>query len=169
METRGEGGDGLDAAALMDRIRRGMEERRQRGELYEDEAADAVEPWLERRAVAGAEQHPSWMDAVEDWDLEPECELSSHRRRLGGVIVTLKRILVRPFVKWLQDWVEANFLRQRRTNRALLQLVGDLAARNRRLDARVARLEARCRDLDAGSGQQGQDLPSGTAPRPDVG
>jgi hypothetical protein len=149
----------LDVRAQMDSIRRGIEDRRQSGPLYEDE----VEPMVRKRlraALEGTEgkgQFPEDLfDDDETWNVEAVCELRSHRPRLGKFLVGLKKTFVRPFVKWLLEWAEVNFDRQRRLNEGCVTLLHQVASELARLESKNSRLEIKLREIESGGGRSRQ-------------
>lgn len=75
----------------------------------------------------------------EEWHLDPDIRLSSHRRLLGPVMLFCKRTLLLPLTRWLYEYTAANFRRQERVNRLLFACVEELAIENTRLRQLVAR------------------------------
>jgi hypothetical protein len=82
---------------------------------------------------------PEILGAEQEWEPDPDLQLSSHRPRTGRVILFAKRRLVLPLVRWLFEYSQENFRRQQRINRVLMACVEELAIENVRLR----------RDLDA--------------------
>jgi hypothetical protein len=70
-----------------------------------------------------------------DWRLNPNLKLSSHRQRLGPIILFVKRRVILPMTRWLFEYSQDNFRRQDRINRILLACVEELAVENARLRA----------------------------------
>lgn len=69
----------------------------------------------------------------DEWRLTPALNLSTHRPRLGGVILFAKRRVLLPVVRWLYEYVAVNFRRQQRVNDVLFACVEALALENARL------------------------------------
>jgi hypothetical protein len=76
---------------------------------------------------------PELLSDEEEWTLEPNLRLSSHRRLLGPVILFAKRRLLLPLTRWLFEYTQTNFRRQQYFNRILIACVEELAIENARL------------------------------------
>ncbi len=95
----------------------------------------------------------------QEWDLEPHLRISSHRKG-GGLIVGAKRLMM-PLVRWILDYSQRNFMRQRRLNQALIATLETVAARNHTLELEVERLRQRLDEAPApGSSEDASARPS---------
>jgi hypothetical protein len=76
---------------------------------------------------------PELLAEGDDWALDPNLKLSSHRAAAGGAILFVKRRLLVPLTRWLFEYSQVNFRRQQRLNRILLACIEELAVENARL------------------------------------
>jgi hypothetical protein len=90
-----------------------------------------------RRAVVGrnldALMLPELLSDDAEWELEPNLRFSSHRPIAGRAVLFAKQRLLMPLVRWLFEYGQANFKRQRDLNRILLACIEELAIENARL------------------------------------
>ena len=84
---------------------------------------------------------PELIDVDEDWDLQLPLRFETHRRTTGGVILFVKKHLLRPLMHWLYGYSLENFRRQRRVNRLLFASVEELAIENAKLKKSIAELQ----------------------------
>jgi hypothetical protein len=141
--------DRVGVPALMDTIEGGAGSKlrarlvRSGASGYQDpEIFDRVRAVLQRAADErdpAALLLPDILGSDEEWALDPNLRLSSHRRRSGGAILFAKRRILLPLTRWLFEYTRENFRRQERINRMLMACVEALALENARLR----------RDLDA--------------------
>lgn len=112
---------------------------------YRDEDVFAVVEDVLRRAVdhrnLDALLIPELLDGEEGWDLQLPLRFESHRPRLGGVILFVKRRVLRPLMHWLYEYSLENFRRQQRINRVLFASVEEMAIENAKLRRAVAELQ----------------------------
>jgi hypothetical protein len=110
---------------------------------YQDEQVFESVRALLQRADAGRDRTSLMLPAIlsdeNDWALDTNLRLSSHRRAAGGAILFVKRRILLPLVRWLFEYSQENFRRQQRVNLILMACVEELAIENARLR----------RDLDA--------------------
>jgi hypothetical protein len=85
---------------------------------------------------------PELLDESLDWDLQTQLSLSSHRPRLGPIILQVKRRVLLPLSRWLLEYTRENFKRQRRVNRLLFACIEELAIENARLRRQLEGTEA---------------------------
>jgi hypothetical protein len=134
----------VQTKALMDDIERDVRNRLRRHIIkrggaaeYEDEAI------FERvRAVLGraidernsdALLLPELLDSDIEWELQTHLRLTTHRPFVGRFILLIKRRLLLPVTRWLFEYSQENFRRQRRINAVLFACIEDLAIENARL------------------------------------
>lgn len=72
-----------------------------------------------------------------EWDLQTRLRIESHRPVLGRLLVALKRHLLLPPLRWLYEYSQGNFARQRTINRTLFAYLEILARENVRLRAEL--------------------------------
>jgi hypothetical protein len=121
---------------------------------YQEEAVFEIVERVLRRAVdhrsLDALLIPEILDADEQWDLDLPLRFKTHRPVVGGLILFVKRRVLRPLMHWLYEYSLENFRRQQRLNRLLLAVVEELAIEHARMRLRVDALEARLSPDDAG-------------------
>jgi hypothetical protein len=83
---------------------------------------------------------PELLGDPETWRLQTAMRYQSHRGRVGGVIIFVKRRVLMPVFRWLFEYSRDNFERQRRMNEVLCACVQDLAVETARLRREVRRL-----------------------------
>ncbi len=130
------------ASAVVDRLMRDIEDevRRQRRvkiiarggpDEYRQEAIFALVEQVLRRAVDQRDLKallvPEILDADEQWELELPLHFKTHRPVVGGLILFVKRRVLRPLMHWLYEYSLENFRRQQRVNRLLFAAVEELA------------------------------------------
>jgi hypothetical protein len=77
---------------------------------------------------------PELLGDPETWRLQTAMRYQSHRaKRAGSLIVSVKRRLIMPVLRWLFEYSRDNFERQRRVNRVLFACVQELAVETARL------------------------------------
>lgn len=133
----------IQVKPLMDRIehevRDGLRRRlieRGAAEYNDAELFERVRALLDRAATdrsADLLLVPELLDGDEDWKLDTQLSLSSHRPALGPLILFMKRRLLLPLSRWLFEYSRQNFRRQQRMNRILLACIEQLAIENARL------------------------------------
>ena len=113
-------------------------------EEYRDAETFAIVEDVLRRAVDHRDPEalliPELIDADEDWDLQLPLRFETHRRTTGGVILFVKKRILRPLMHWLYEYSLENFRRQRRVNRLLFASVEELAIENAKLKREIAGL-----------------------------
>ena len=144
------GGRTVDVAALMAEIRAGIEEKRRQGMLTTEDLerleverlrAFGVRARIDPRLLR-ALLHPS-----HDWNIHPDYPILTRRRGpVGWALVFVKR-LVRPLVRLYTDHLLS---RQAQINLYFHYFLTDAVRELLRLRIEVARLEHRCRTLEAG-------------------
>jgi hypothetical protein len=147
-------------AELQARVRVKLRERlRRRGkDTFDDqEIFDGVERVFRRALETPPEALllPELAEKPDAWRLDTAITFTSHRSRwLGGVVLSIKRGLIRPLVQWLVDFDRRNFERQQALNETLLACVQALATEHAELRREVARLRHELDDREA-SGRAG--------------
>ena len=135
-------------------------------QAYSDQALFAdVERILSRAAderEPDALLLPQLLSDDQAWALQTQLRLSSHRGRLGGVIVAIKRRVLLPLMRWLYDFSLENFRRQQRINRILFACVEELAIENARLRREIDAWLDGDPDESPG-GHDGRGAPPGSA------
>jgi hypothetical protein len=113
---------------------------------YEDEQVfDRVHALLVRAADSrnlDALLLPEILADSQEWALDPNLKLSSHRAAAGKAILFAKQRLLLPLTRWLFEYSQTNFRRQQRLNTILLACVEELAAENARLRRDLESLRA---------------------------
>ena len=147
----------IQVKPLMDRIehevREGLRRRlieRGAAEYNDAELFERVRALLDRAATdrsADLLLVPELLDGEEDWKLDTQLSLSSHRPALGPLILFMKRRLLLPVSRWLFEYSRQNFRRQQRMNRILLACIEQLAIENAglRQDLDLANRQSRSR------------------------
>lgn len=106
---------------------------------------DAVERAC-REALAASESRalllPELLGDRGRWQLASSLDLQSHRPRLGGFIVGVKRAVLLPLTRWLFEFARDNFARQQHLNDVLFACVERLLVEQAALRAEVERLRA---------------------------
>jgi hypothetical protein len=160
----------IGTRALMDDIERDVRNRLRRHILkrggapeYEDEALFEHVRAVLGRAIddrnADALLLPELLDSDVEWELQTHLRLTTHRPVVGRVILLVKRRLLLPVTRWLFEYSQENFRRQRRINAVLFACIEDLAIENARLrgqqtdaasagQARVLREQSRAAPAD---------------------
>jgi hypothetical protein len=138
------GGGPIRTKALMDRIEDDVRSTLRRDLIEHGGPADYGDPELfERvrsllsRGAAGRNLEglllPELLDGSVEWQLIEPLRFSSHRRRLGPLILFVKQRLLLPLSRWLLDYTSENFRRQQYLNRIVLACLEELALENARL------------------------------------
>ena len=86
-----------------------------------------------------------WPEIVmrnQDWQLETRLVVSSHRKVLGPLLIGFKKLSM-PFVRWLHEYSQKNFTRQKQLNEALIASYEVLAMKHSQLEHEVDTLRAR--------------------------
>ena len=130
-------------ARLRDRLRRqGASEA-----LDDPETMADLERLLSRATATarpGALLLPELLGDPATWRLETAMRYQSHRGPVAGsLIVSVKRRLMMPILRWLFEFSRDNFERQLRVNEVLFSCVQELAIDNAHLHAEIRRLSAR--------------------------
>ena len=138
-------------ADLQDRLR-----ERLRVQLRRHGASDALDdPQImadverlmhraEDAARPGALLLPELLGEPSTWRLQTAMRFQSHRGAVGGsLIVSIKRRLMMPVLRWLFEYSRDNFERQARVNQVLFSCIQELAIENAQLRADVRRLSPR--------------------------
>jgi hypothetical protein len=84
---------------------------------------------------------PELLDSDEDWELQLPLRFESHRRTTGGIILFVKKRILRPLMHWLYEYSLENFRRQRRVNRLLFASIEELALENAKLKQELSELK----------------------------
>jgi hypothetical protein len=89
------------------------------------------------RRVLDARDHdalllPELLDDIDDYTLQLRLRYASHRR-VGPLLIFLKRKLLLPISRWLYEYSLENFRRQQRVNRMLFACIEELAIENAKL------------------------------------
>lgn len=104
---------------------------------YSNPATFAVVERILRRAVVERSHDalllPELLPSDPQWQPEMRLRIASHRRLLGGVIVSVKRRILLPLTRWLYEYCLENFRRQQRVNLVLFSCVEELAIENAKL------------------------------------
>jgi hypothetical protein len=112
---------------------------------YRDAALFAIVEDVLRRAVDQRDLDalliPELLDADEEWELQLPLRFESHRRTTGGLILFVKKRLLRPLMHWLYEYSLENFRRQRRVNRLLFASIEELALENAKLKQQIGELK----------------------------
>lgn len=147
---------GPSASTVVDRLMRDIEDevRRQRRvriiarggpDEYRHEAVFAIVEQVLRRAVDQRDLKalliPEILDADEQWELELPLQFRTHRRVVGGLILFVKRRVLKPLMHWLYEYSLENFRRQQRVNRLLFAAVEELAIEHAQMRLRLEALE----------------------------
>jgi hypothetical protein len=104
---------------------------------YRDPAVYAGVDELLRRAVEARDHDalllPDFLSSEADWNLSLHLRYESHRPALGWLLITIKRRVLLPLMRWLYEYSLENFRRQRRINHVLFACIEELAIENARL------------------------------------
>ncbi len=84
---------------------------------------------------------PDLIDADEEWDLQLPLKFETHRRLTGGLVLFVKKRLLRPLMHWLYEYSLENFRRQQRINRLVFATLEELAIENAKLRLRLSELQ----------------------------
>jgi hypothetical protein len=142
----------IQTKTVMDRIERQVREKIRRRVSEHGGSTDYRDPklfehvWsLLGRATGGRDLDflliPDLLDESRDWDLKPHMSFSSHRPRLGPIILLVKRHVLLPLSRWLLEYSRENFRRQQRLNRILFACIEELAIENARLRLELERTD----------------------------
>ena len=134
----------VQTKSVMDRIERQVRENIRRRVAEHGGSTEYRDPKLFERvwsllghATDGRDQDflllPELLEESRDWDLQPHLSFSSHRPRLGPIILQVKRRVLLPLSRWLLEYSRENFRRQQRVNRILFACIEELAIENARL------------------------------------
>lgn len=135
-------------AELQERVRERLRARLRRhgaSDALDDPQLLADVARLLRRAETGAKPGalllPELLGDPSTWRLETAMRYQSHRGRLGGsIIMSIKRRLMMPVLRWLFEYSRDNFERQARVNDVLFSCVQELAIENAQLRTEVRQL-----------------------------
>jgi hypothetical protein len=112
---------------------------------YRDAEIFAIVEEVLRRAVDQRDLEalliPELLDSDEDWELQLPLRFESHRRTTGGLILFVKKRILRPLMHWLYEYSLENFRRQRRVNRLLFASIEELALENAKLKQELSELK----------------------------
>lgn len=86
---------------------------------------------------------PEILSGGDDWALDPDLRLATHRPRTGRAILFAKRRILLPLTRWLFEYTRENVRRQQRLNRILMACIEELAIENARLRREVDALASR--------------------------
>lgn len=142
----------IEAAARTDRWERLVSAGGGRG--YTDPALFEAVDRILQRAVERNEQAvllPELLANEDDWQLQTNLRLSSHRPVIGPAIVFMKRRVLLPLMRWLFDYNRENARRQQQVNRLLAACIEEVALENARLRREVAGLR------DGGSAERNEE------------
>jgi hypothetical protein len=133
-----------DVEEIMLQIRRGIEERRAGGSYSRNELRSETAIWLSEvmssRASGESILHHH-LDTVGQWRMQLHPNFSSHRGWIGRVLVSIKKHILYPPLRWVVEFIEVNAWRQDRLNVSLLNLLEEMALEIGLLRARLDRLE----------------------------
>jgi hypothetical protein len=105
-----------------------------------------VEALLRRAADTGDAASlilPELLGDPATWRLETKMRYQSHRgTAAASMLIFLKRRVLMPILRWLFEYSQDNFTRQRRVNLVLFACMQELAVETARLRAEVRRLES---------------------------
>jgi len=145
----------VSSAELMDEVRTRIQ-RKYAGSALDSEV-EAIETCVRRAADLASLRGPLLIEKLafdddEDRQLQTRLRFSSHRPLAGRILVSLKRGLVLPLVRWLYEYSQENFERQQQFNRTIYACLQVVIEENVRLRRDLELLEAgqpRPRDLPA--------------------
>lgn len=104
---------------------------------YRDEAVYAGVDQVLRRAIDARDHEalllPDFLSGEADWDLSLHLKYASHRPTVGGLLITVKRKVLLPLMRWLYEFSLENFRKQRRINTIMFACLEELAIENARL------------------------------------
>ena len=104
---------------------------------YRDPAVYAGVDDVLRRAMDARDTDalllPDFLSSEADWNLSLHLKYASHRPALGGALIAIKRRVLLPIMRWLDEYSLENFRRQRRINTVLFACIEELAIENARL------------------------------------
>lgn len=86
---------------------------------------------------------PELLAEDDEWAIDPNLTLASHRQAAGKAILFAKRRILLPLTRWLFEYSQTNFRRQQRMNRILIACIEELAVENARLRKDVEALATR--------------------------
>lgn len=146
---------------LMAEIRRQVRERRRGGALagagaaddFLDEAEETLIQAIHRRREKPRLLLEDLLGPDEEWRLATHLRMTSHRRLTGPLVLAVKRTLLMPIMRWLFEFTQTNFRRQRVVNESLFACLEELAIDNARLRRDLSRLE------EAGTAAGGRPAP----------
>ena len=92
---------------------------------------------------------PDLLGDDQEWRLQTHLRFSSHRRILGGLIVSIKRRFLLPLMRWLYEYNLENFRRQEQVNRLLFACIEELAIENATLRQQMGLSDAGVSDREA--------------------
>lgn len=136
--------DGLMAEVMARVRRRLLDTPGEAGSVADRPASEDIDAAvaLMQRALDGRRRlmvTPLVLDD-EDWTLRTSLHLQSHRPRIGGLLVGVKRRVLLPVFRWLYDYSRDNFVQQQQVNTTLMACVETLMVEvvrlRRELDAR---------------------------------
>jgi hypothetical protein len=140
---------GVRVASLMEKVEADVRSKVRRRLVehgpaaYQDEQVFQRVHALLQRAADGRDRTalmlPDVLSDEDDWVLDTNLRLSSHRLAAGRAILFVKRRILLPLTRWLFEYSQENFRRQQHVNLILMACVEELAIENARLR----------RDLDA--------------------
>jgi glycosyltransferase involved in cell wall biosynthesis len=126
----------LAVEPIMARLRLQARERLGFGHDRDREAYEEVKAVFQaaHEALApGAPFYPQVLGLEEEWEVPTPLTWETHRGRVGGVILWLKRRILFPLNRWLYSYTWHNLRRQQRLNLLLLSAVESLAVSHARL------------------------------------
>lgn len=101
---------------------------------YRDPSIYAGVDEILRRAIDARDHDalllPDFLDSDADWNLSLHLKYASHRPAVGGLLITIKRRVLLPLMRWLYEYSLENFRKQRRINQVLFACIEELAIEN---------------------------------------
>jgi hypothetical protein len=76
---------------------------------------------------------PDLLSSDADWKLTTDLRITSHRSIVGPAVVFVKRRLLLPLLRWLNEDSLENFRRQQRVNLVLFACIEEITIENARL------------------------------------
>lgn len=132
-----------DVPEIMSYLRERIARRQASGRDDRDEIRSETAVWLAEvmsrdRSAESVLRHQ--LDTAGEWRLQLHPNFTTHRGRLGRILVWVKRRLLYPPLRWIVEVVEVNAWRQDRMNASTLNLLEEMALEIGRLRAKVDRL-----------------------------
>jgi hypothetical protein len=131
----------IKTSDLMQRVRNRVIDRH--GEAILSDRKAAIVEMLQLAPSylkSDAPRLPGLLVPGREWDLQLELKLGTHRPLIGRILVGVKRLMMPP-LRWLFEYSQVNFSRQKRLNRAVLESLEILLVETAWMRVGLRRLE----------------------------